>query len=264
MRPVRMDIDRQPLSLRCAASSATRRPRSRPSRASRSAANRRKIRRGPGHVWLQGTASGAEGRRGFSMVAKGLADGRTGSGDPGDWNYWKREPLAYASGVLATLPPGIAAPICYGVDQDAGDRATIFLEAVPEKQSAWSFETYRRAADGLGRFNGAYLAGEPCPNFQWMLPGGSGTGSGTAAARSPDSAGGGGAHPRRLVERRNAGPHARALAPPRRPDRRLALAADMPLPPRRVSPQLDRSRGQWRGPRRRRDRLVDARPRPGG
>ena len=73
--------------------------------------------------------------------------------------------------MLATLPPGIAAPVCYGVDQAAGDRATIFLELVPEERSAWTFETYRRAAEGLGRFNGAYLAGEPRPDFPWMLPG---------------------------------------------------------------------------------------------
>ena len=105
------------------------------------------------------------------MVAKSLADGGTGSGDPRDWNYWKREPLAYASGVLAALPPGISAPVCYGVDQDAEDRATIFLEAVPEEVSAWTFETYRRAAEGLGRFNGAYLAGMPRPEFPWMLRG---------------------------------------------------------------------------------------------
>jgi len=126
---------------------------------------------GLGKLCIEGSARSMHGLRSFSMVAKGLADGLTGSADPRDWNYWKREPLAYASELLATLPPGIAAPVCYGVDLTASDRAMIFMERVPEDKSAWTFETYRRAADGLGRFNGAYLAGEPRPDFPWMLPG---------------------------------------------------------------------------------------------
>jgi hypothetical protein len=125
---------------------------------------------GLGTVRLEGTARGAQGRRNFRLVAKGFADGSTGSADPGDWNYWKREALAYASGALASLPPGITAPVCYGVE-DEGDRATIFLELVPEEGAAWTFETYRKAAENLGRFNGAYLTGRSRPDFPWMLPG---------------------------------------------------------------------------------------------
>jgi Phosphotransferase enzyme family len=125
---------------------------------------------GLGTFRIEGTAIGARGRRGFRMVAKGLADDLTGSADPREWNFWKREAMAYASGALATLPPGIAAPVCYGVD-DKGDRATIFLEAVPEQEAAWTIETYRCAAEALGRFNGAYLAGRSRPDFPWMMPG---------------------------------------------------------------------------------------------
>ena len=99
---------------------------------------------GLGTVLVEGTAIGVQGRIGFRMVAEGLADGLTGSADPRNWNYWKREALAYASGALATLPPGIAAPVCYGVD-DRGDRATIFLELVPAQQAAWTLEPVREA-----------------------------------------------------------------------------------------------------------------------
>ena len=33
------------------------------------------------------------------------------------WNHWLREAEAYASGTLAHLPAGLAAPACYGVHQ---------------------------------------------------------------------------------------------------------------------------------------------------
>lgn len=37
--------------------------------------------------------------------------------DPRHWTYWRREPLAYVSGLLPT-GPGLAAPRCYGVVDD--------------------------------------------------------------------------------------------------------------------------------------------------
>ena len=47
----------------------------------------------------------------------------------------------------------------------------IFLELVPEEEAAWTLQTYHSAAEALGIFNGAYLAGRPRPDFPWMLPG---------------------------------------------------------------------------------------------
>lgn len=41
-----------------------------------------------------------------------------GAADPAHWAYWRREPLAYASGVLPS-DGGLVAPVCYGVDADA-------------------------------------------------------------------------------------------------------------------------------------------------
>ena len=35
--------------------------------------------------------------------------------DPAVWDYWQREALAYRSGMLGDLPPGIDAPRCFGV-----------------------------------------------------------------------------------------------------------------------------------------------------
>ena len=134
------------------------------------------------------------------------------------------------------------------------------------KQSApWSFETYRCAAEALGRFNGAYLAGRPRPDFPWMLPGRVGNWlglSGDAIARLRKEA-----DEPVLRAWLSEGTLDRTLELWRRRDELLAalrLAAGMPLPPRRLPPQPDRARRPRRGRRVRRHRLVHARPRGGG
>ncbi len=126
---------------------------------------------GLGTLRISGTAMTAAGLQSFRMVSKSLGDDGTGSNDPGEWNYWKREVLAYASGVLEVLPPGVSAPKCYGVSQDDPHRATIFLEEITEDHADWGLAQYGAAAQCLGRFNGAYLAGRPIPDYPWMLPG---------------------------------------------------------------------------------------------
>src|SRR3712207_6111628 len=45
---------------------------------------------------------------------------REGRDDPASWNYWKRELLAYRSGVLDDLPGGLVAPRCFGVGELPG------------------------------------------------------------------------------------------------------------------------------------------------
>jgi len=52
---------------------------------------------------------------------------------------WRREALAYHSGLLDDLPGDLTAPRCYGV-----------------------------AARHLGQFNGVYLAGRPLPTQPWL------------------------------------------------------------------------------------------------
>ncbi|GAB4058426.1 phosphotransferase [Catellatospora paridis] len=72
---------------------------------------------------LTGTLRHGRKERSFSLVRKQfqpLTEGRhaAGSHDERHWAYWRREPLAYASGLLPT-GPGLAAPRCLGVTEDA-------------------------------------------------------------------------------------------------------------------------------------------------
>jgi hypothetical protein len=88
--------------------------------------------------------------------------------------YWKRELLAYESGLLADLPGGISAPRCFAVEERADESGWLWLEHVPERYGPrWPVAQYAHAAGALGRFNGAYLAGQPLPAHAWLgSPGG--------------------------------------------------------------------------------------------
>jgi hypothetical protein len=87
--------------------------------------------------------------------------------DPGHWNYWKREFLAYGSGILDALP-GISAPRLFGTT-DEGDVVFAWLEEVRSDVDArWPSERYVTAALHLGRFNGAYSADRPLPDAPFL------------------------------------------------------------------------------------------------
>jgi hypothetical protein len=109
-------------------------------------------------------ADGAE--RAWSLILKAwLRDPKTDV--PSQWNHWKREFLAYSSGILEKLP-GISAPRLF----DAADEeslAYVWLEDIaPEGEDRWSAERYVLAALHLGRFNGAYLADRPIPDAPFL------------------------------------------------------------------------------------------------
>lgn len=88
----------------------------------------------------------------------------TGSVDPAEWNYWKREVLAYRSGILNELPSNhLVAPRCYGVTEHANAEWRIWLEDIQEMPATWTLARHGIAARHLGQFNGAYLAGHPLP-----------------------------------------------------------------------------------------------------
>jgi len=92
--------------------------------------------------------------------------------DPLGFYYWKREVLAYQSGLLADLPGGVAAPRCFGVVEQPGGEFWLWLEEVNDDIGPqWPLEHYGVVARHLGQFNGAYLAGRPIPSAPWLSRG---------------------------------------------------------------------------------------------
>ena len=84
-----------------------------------------------------------------------------------DFLRWDREAEAYESGLLETLPRGLVAPRCFGVERD-GASARIWLEDVRDEFSSWDTARYALAARHLGRFNGEYLTTKPLPDQAWL------------------------------------------------------------------------------------------------
>jgi hypothetical protein len=88
--------------------------------------------------------------------------------------YWEREALAYRSGLLDNLPGGVRAPRCYAVVERDSNTIWLWLEDVKDEcAQGWSPEQYARAAECLGRFNGAYLVDHQMPAYSWLIRTGS-------------------------------------------------------------------------------------------
>jgi len=124
---------------------------------------------------LSGTAERGGQSRDWSIILKVVAPlaGMTPAQNEDQTHpiYWKREVLAYQSGWLARLPGGLRAPRCLGVEQESDGSVWLWLEDVHDRYGEqWPLAQYGRAARCLGRFNGAYLAGEPWPAHVWLNP----------------------------------------------------------------------------------------------
>lgn len=87
---------------------------------------------------------------------------------PTHFSYWKREALAYQSGVLDDLPRGIAAPRCFAVVEATPQVFWLWLEDLATAAAPWTLARYRETAHQLGHWNGAYLAGRPLPAQPWL------------------------------------------------------------------------------------------------
>ena len=88
------------------------------------------------------------------------------------FGYWKREALAYASGLLDDLPDGLAVPRLYGSTERPGPSIWLWLEEVADTDGGtWPPARYGLAARHFGAFNGAYLAGRPLPDAPWLSHG---------------------------------------------------------------------------------------------
>ena len=124
-----------------------------------------------GVVRVAGVGAAGGRRVPWSVIRKRLTSA-PGHDDPSDWDYWKREGLAYDAGLLRELADGFAAPTCFAVEEGDADSMTVWLEDVPQVgPSRWPLARYGLAARHLGRFNGAYLTGRPLPDQPWLSPG---------------------------------------------------------------------------------------------
>lgn len=109
-------------------------------------------------VRLTGRARSGGRECDFAMVRKEFRPPTTGrhaaaAADPRHWAYWRREPLAYQSGILPT-GPGLAAPRCYGVVDDV-----VYLQEV-----AGPRESPQVAAVRLG----GWQAAAAIPDLPWL------------------------------------------------------------------------------------------------
>jgi hypothetical protein len=88
-------------------------------------------------------------------------------------HYWKREWLAYASGLLGDLPGRLRAPRLLLATEPAEGVAWFWLEHVAGLPGAqWQPQHYASAAHDLGTTQGAYAAGaRPVPADAWLSRG---------------------------------------------------------------------------------------------
>jgi hypothetical protein len=120
---------------------------------------------------VSGTARDQGGETPWSVVLKAGGVGLL-SDDPTSPQYWKREYLAYQSGFLASLPGGLKAPSCFGVEEVSDHEIRLWLEDIQDAHPGkWPPELYLQAARHLGRFSGAYLTTIPIPDHPWLSRG---------------------------------------------------------------------------------------------
>jgi len=117
---------------------------------------------------FNGQGQSAKGKRPWRVVLKWINNPKQWSQQPGEASYWRREIMAFQSGLLEELPPGVRAPRCYGVMENE-DGAWVWIEYIQEATGKqWSLDYFQRTARQLGRFQGAYLCGTPLPSQPWL------------------------------------------------------------------------------------------------
>lgn len=89
--------------------------------------------------------------------------------DPVAARYWKREMLTYQSGLLASLPAGLAAPRYFGVTAQPGGGGWLWLEDIADAlPGRWPQEHFVAVARQLGIFGAAYVTTRPLPAEPWL------------------------------------------------------------------------------------------------
>jgi Phosphotransferase enzyme family len=119
----------------------------------------------------------------FSLVIKIVRNGGdtdadalwTSSTQPAHRNYWKREWLAYSSGMLDTLPGELRAPRTLLATAPSDDECWIWMEDVEGRPGRdWELDDYDSVAFDLATTQAAYASGrsvlppDPWLSHQWL------------------------------------------------------------------------------------------------
>ncbi|MBV9790973.1 MAG: hypothetical protein JOZ51_22455, partial [Chloroflexi bacterium] len=88
--------------------------------------------------------------------------------DPAQPFYWRRESLAYQSGLLGDPAAGFVAPRCFGVSERSQQIWLWLEDLAPHTADRWSLEQFGVTARQLGRFQGEFLAGRALPEYSWL------------------------------------------------------------------------------------------------
>jgi hypothetical protein len=118
---------------------------------------------------LQGEARDGSESISWSLILKAIKASEKASSQDGIW-YWKREALAYQSGILNQLAGGnISAPACYVVSERSDGSIWLWMQDIKDDiGTPWYIEHYAVVARHLGQFNGAYLTGQVIPSEPWI------------------------------------------------------------------------------------------------
>jgi len=117
---------------------------------------------------FSGQGQGTQGIQPWIVALKCINNPKGSSEQPRSWYYWKREIMAYQSGFLEQLPPGVRAPRFYGIMENENG-AWVWIEHIQEATSKqWSLDYFQRTARQLGHLQGAYLCGTPLVDQPWL------------------------------------------------------------------------------------------------
>ena len=101
-----------------------------------------------------------------------VLDQSTGQLEPSQLYYWQREPIFYGSKFLSTVPSGLVAPRCLGVEQPSEDIIWLWLEYVVDAfNNQWDLDRFGTVARHLGQFNGSWLVSKDKPPMTWFSNG---------------------------------------------------------------------------------------------
>jgi hypothetical protein len=122
-------------------------------------------------IWRVRTADRSAVLKLIAHSDDGHVNWRSGE-DPGHWYYWRREVLAYESGLLASLTGGMRAPRCYVVAPRGDGSVALWIEDLGDASATgWTIARYGLAARHLGRTQGRYLTEVPLPDQNWLSRG---------------------------------------------------------------------------------------------